>query len=97
VVRRPGRARDVRPAMNRSSEVTHVGELARTNDPVVISAIEGVLGGADIPYQVADRNISVIEGSINAFQVRVLVPDEFESAARTLLSDAGLGEWLRGS
>jgi len=76
-------------------EVTHVGELARTNDPVVISAIEGVLGDADIPYQVADRNISVIEGSINAFQVRVLVPDDYESTARALLSDAGLGEWLR--
>lgn len=83
--------------MNSSLEVTHVVELARTNDPVVISAIEGVLGGAGIPYEVADRNISVIEGSIDAFQVRVLVPDEFESTARTLLSDAGLGEWLRGS
>lgn len=72
-----------------------MAELARTNDPVVISAIEGVLDDADIPYHVADRNISVIEGSIGAFQVRVLVPEEFEATARALIRDAGLGEWLR--
>lgn len=72
-----------------------MAELARTNDPVVISAIEGVLDDADIPYHVADRNISVIEGSIGAFQLRVLVPEEFEATARALIRDAGLGEWLR--
>ena len=30
--------------------------------PGVISVIEGVLGGADIPYQVTDRNMSVLRG-----------------------------------
>lgn len=49
-----------------------MAELVRTNDPGVISAIEGLLGAADIPYQVADRNMSVLEGSIIAIQMRIV-------------------------
>ena len=70
-------------------------ELVRTNDPGLISVIEGLLEGAAIPHQVADRNMSVIEGSISAIRMRILVPDEHEESARELLSDAGLGNWLR--
>jgi hypothetical protein len=70
-------------------------ELVRTNDPAVISAVEGLLAGADIPYQVTDRNMSILEGSINAIQVRVLVSDDDEIEARKLLLDADLGIWLR--
>jgi hypothetical protein len=72
-----------------------MAELVRTNDLAVISAIEGLLGGADIPYQVADRNMSVLEGSIGAIQMRILVADECETEARELLADADLGHWLR--
>jgi hypothetical protein len=72
-----------------------MAELVRTNNLAVISAIEGLLGEADLPYQVADRNMSVVEGSILAIQARILVPDEYESEARELLTDADLGEWLR--
>ena len=71
-----------------------MAELVRTNDPGVISAIEGLLGGADIPYQVTDRNMSVLEGSIIAIQIRILVPDDHEAEARELLVDAELGNWL---
>jgi hypothetical protein len=72
-----------------------VAELARTNDPGLISAIEGLLAGADIPYQVTDRNMSILEGSISAIQIRILVPDAYETAARVVLIDADLGDWLR--
>ena len=72
-----------------------LAELVRTNDPGVISVVEGLLAGADIPYQVADRNMSILEGSIGAIQVRILVPDEREKEARELLTDAELGNWLR--
>lgn len=72
-----------------------MAELVRTNDPGVIVVIEGLLGGAGIPYQVTDRNMSVIEGSINAIQIRILVPDERNAEARELLTDADLGNWLR--
>jgi hypothetical protein len=77
-------------------EVPQMAELVRTNDPGMLSVIEGLLGGADIPYQVADRNMSVLEGSITAIQVRILVPDDLEADARELLVDADLGKWLRG-
>jgi hypothetical protein len=72
-----------------------MAELLRTNDAGIISAVEGLLASADIPYQVADRNMSVLEGSITAIQLRVLVPDEDEDVARELLVDADLGNWLR--
>ena len=72
-----------------------MAELVRTNDPGIISVIEGLLRGAEIPYQVTDRNMSVIEGSILAIQSRILVPDDREVAARDLLADAELGNWLR--
>jgi hypothetical protein len=72
-----------------------MAELVRTNDPAIISVIEALLGSADIPYHVADRHMSIIQGSINAIQMRVLVPDEDEDEARELLIDAELGNWLR--
>ena len=72
-----------------------MAELVRTNNPGVISVIEGLLGGAGIPYQVADRNMSVLEGSISAIRIRILVPDDYEAEARELLTDADLGQWLR--
>lgn len=72
-----------------------MAELVRTNDPGVLSVVEGLLAGADIPYQVTDRNMSVLEGSIGAIQVRILVRDEDEDEARELLTDAELGHWLR--
>ena len=72
-----------------------MAELVRTNDPGLLSMIEGLLAAAEIPHQVADRDMSVLEGSILVIQQRVLVPDEREAEARQLLVDADLGEWLR--
>jgi len=72
-----------------------MAELLRTNDPVLISVVEGLLTEDAIPYQVTDRNMSVLEGSINAFQIRILVPDQYLDAARQVVIDAELGEWLR--
>lgn len=71
-----------------------MAELLRTNDVSVISVVEGLLDEAGIPHQVADRNMSVIEGGIGAIQMRVLVPDQSEAQARSLLTDADLGGWL---
>lgn len=72
-----------------------MAELVRTNDVGLISVVEGLLTSADIPYHVADRNMSVLDGSILAIQMRVLVPDDREPDARELLTDAELGQWLR--
>ena len=70
-------------------------ELVRTNDPAMISVVEGLLLGEGVPYQVADRNMSVLEGSIGVIQVRILVPEDREEQARELLTEADLGQWLR--
>jgi len=72
-----------------------VRELVRTNDAVLISAIEALLRGAQIGHIVADQNMSVLEGSIGIFPRRILVgEDEFETARR-LLEDAGFADELR--
>jgi Putative prokaryotic signal transducing protein len=70
-------------------------ELVRTNDAVLISAIEALLKGAHINHMVVDQNMSVLEGSIGAFQRRILVAEDEVDAARQLLADAGFGKELR--
>lgn len=70
-------------------------ELLRTNDLGLISVIEGLLAAAGIPYDVTDRNMSIVEGSIGVIQKRILVPEQREAEARDLLTDADLGSWLR--
>lgn len=72
-----------------------MAELVRTNNVGVIAAVEALLAGEGIPYQVADRTMSALEGSIGAIQMRVLVLDDDEARARELLTDADLGNWLR--
>lgn len=70
-------------------------ELVRTNDPVLVSAIEALLKGADIHHIVLDQNMSVLEGSLGVLPRRILVEDDQLNAARRLLEDAGLGRELR--
>ena len=41
-------------------------ELVRTNDAVLITAIEALLNGAHIEHMVVDQNMSVMEGLIGS-------------------------------
>lgn len=70
-------------------------ELVRTNNPVLITAIEALLTGAEIPHLVLDRHMSVLEGSLGILPRRILVDDEHMEQARRLLIDAGLAQELR--
>jgi tRNA1(Val) A37 N6-methylase TrmN6 len=70
-------------------------ELIRTNNAVLITAIEALLKSADIPHVVLDRHMSVLEGSLGILPRRILVDDEHQEQARQLLEDAGLGHELR--
>jgi len=72
-----------------------VRELLRTNDAVLITAIEALLNGAHIDHLVVDQNMSVLEGSIGIFPRRILVGDNELEAARRLLAEAGFGNELR--
>jgi len=69
-------------------------ELIRTNDAVLISAVQALLDGASIKYVVLDQNMSVLEGSLGVLPRRVLVTDEHLVNARRILEDAGLGHEL---
>lgn len=69
-------------------------ELIRTNDAVLLSAIEALLTAAHIPHVVTDRNVSILSGSINAFPRRILVGDCCVADARRLLIEAGYGHEL---
>jgi hypothetical protein len=71
-----------------------VAELVRTNDLGLLSVIEDLLAEAKIPYHIADRDMSVLQGSVLLIQQRVLVPDDREAEARALLEEADLGKWL---
>ena len=70
-------------------------ELVRTNDAVLVSAIEALLNGAGIPHVVLDQNMSVLEGSLGILPRRILVAEDYERNARRVLEDAGLGHELR--
>ena len=70
-------------------------ELVRTNDIVLISAIEALLRSANIEYVVLDQNMSVLEGSLGMLPRRILVEEARATRARQLLQEAGLGHELR--
>ena len=70
-------------------------EIVRTNDAVLITAIEALLKGAYIPYLVLEQNMSVLEGSIGMLPRRILVDECCAEDARWLLTEAGLGHELR--
>lgn len=70
-------------------------ELVRTNNAVLITAIEALLKSADIPHLVLDRHMSVLEGSLGILPRRILVDEAHQEMARQLLQDAGLAHELR--
>jgi len=70
-------------------------EIVRTNDAVLITAIEALLKGANIPHMVLDQNMSVLDGSLGMLPRRIVVDTDYVGRARRLLTDAGLAHELR--
>jgi hypothetical protein len=68
--------------------------ILRCNDPVLLSVVESLLTAAGIGVFVADQHMSALEGSIGAFQRRVMVDRDDEKRARALIAEAGLGHEL---
>jgi Putative prokaryotic signal transducing protein len=69
-------------------------EILRTNDPVLLSFANAVLGDGGIETLVADQHISALEGAIGIFPRRMLVEADRWRQARRLLIDAGIEAWL---
>jgi hypothetical protein len=70
-------------------------ELLRTNDAVLLSFAEALMRDAGIRFFVADRNMSIIEGSIGILPRRLLVDEEDVEEARRILEDAGIAHEIR--
>jgi Putative prokaryotic signal transducing protein len=70
-------------------------EIVRTNDAVLITAIEALFKSANIPCFIADQNMSVMEGSLGFLPRRVLVPEDYKERAKRLLTEAGYGDALK--
>ena len=70
-------------------------ELVRTNDAVLVSAVQALLDAAHIPHLVLDQNMSVLEGSLGILPRRILVHEDDNREARQLLAEAGLAHELR--
>jgi len=69
-------------------------DLVTSNDPVLLNYVEVLLGDAGIDVAVFDGNMSAVQGSLGAVQKRLAVPEESWLAARRLLDEAGLGQWI---
>jgi hypothetical protein len=65
-------------------------ELIRSNDPVLLSYVDALLNEADIPHDMADLHMSIMDGSIGALPRRIMVNDEDLAAARERLQAADI-------
>ena len=70
-------------------------EIIRSNDVVLLGAVEALLTSADFPCLIADQHMSALEGSIGAFQRRLLVRSDDADEVRKFLIEAGFGAELR--
>lgn len=70
-------------------------EILRSNDLVLISFVESLFRDAGINFFIADRNMSVMEGSLGILQPRFMVEDDDVEKAREILLEAGIADELR--
>jgi len=73
----------------------HLIEILRTNDLVLISAIESLFKSAGVAFLVADQHMASVEGSLGFLPRRILVERRQAARARRLLTEAGLAAELR--
>lgn len=71
--------------------------LVRTNDVILMNFMIVLLKDAGIEAAEFDTGMSAMEGSIGVLPRRLAVADEDWAAARRVLREAGLAEWLEES
>jgi hypothetical protein len=69
-------------------------DLVTTNDPVLLSYVQALLKEAGVDYAVFDANMSAVQGTLGAVPQRLAVPEDSLAAARRILEEAGLGQWI---
>lgn len=65
-------------------------ELFRTNDAVLLSFVDAILTDAGISHEIADANMSIMEGSLGVLPRRMLVAEDELAQARRVMEDADL-------
>ena len=60
-------------------------EMARSTDPVFLSAFEDALRQAGIEPLLFDTHMSIVEGSLGVLPRRIMVADEDETSALRVL------------
>ena len=65
-------------------------ELFRSNDVVLLSFVQAILSDAGVVHQIADENMSIMEGSLGVLPKRVLVAEDELAQARRILKEADL-------
>lgn len=65
--------------------------LLKTNDIVILDYAQVLLRDAGIAFLIFDDSMSVMDGSLGILPRRLMVADDDEERARTVL-DEGLGE-----
>lgn len=93
--RRIGIARSDLRTLPRFGSMAGMHELVRTNDLILLGALEALLSAADLECLIADQHVSALEGMIGAFPRRLLVREQDRKRARALLIEAGYGDELR--
>lgn len=69
-------------------------EIVRTDDAVLVTFIETLLGEAGISVHVLDRNMAALYGGAGGLKQRLMVDDDDWRQAKRLLGEAGLGQWI---
>jgi len=69
-------------------------DLVTSNDPVLLSYLKVLLEDAGIETVVFDGNMSAVQGTLGAVAQRLAVPEGRWEAARRLLIEADLGQWM---
>lgn len=69
-------------------------EIIRSNDPVLLGFAQVLLRDAGLEAVLMDQNMSVLEGSIGILQRRLMVASKDYEAARRVLTDSDLGQWM---
>lgn len=69
-------------------------ELSRTEDAVLVSYLVVLLRDRGIGTTVLDHNLSQLHGAVGVQPQRIMVSDDDWPAARMVLIEAGLSEWI---
>lgn len=80
---------------SRRAQIRGMIELVRSNDPVLLSFLQALLKDAEIPSDILDSHMGILEGSIGAIRRRLVTTRDYALDARRVIKESGYGHELR--